>query len=127
MLLVEQQTAMGDRGYVPPVDATGAVQRPPAERDDTESPEHVEIEAYDHGSSSVWTNISVFRDFFLAAFSDGYQNVRQVTSLFFVGSSTSFAHLGSSFLCRVVFVAMASQPVATLAAVEGRSYRTKHH
>ncbi|KAL7570371.1 hypothetical protein ACA910_017209 [Epithemia clementina (nom. ined.)] len=76
MLLVRQQHT-GDHETVGADGSAGIIKGdvPRVEMDSPESDEHQsKIEQYKSNNTSLWNNISLFRDFFLAAFSDGYQN-----------------------------------------------------
>ena len=78
MLLVEQHKEAGDLGHHQRVShSSSSVERNEFALENRDAVvEQSEIGPYIHERSerSVWNDISVFRDFFLAAFSDGYQN-----------------------------------------------------
>lgn len=78
-MLVAQQTGTGQPDHESAGEDTsssiGESEVMPVEKDGAELHRQSTMEKYDGGSGSVWGNISIFKDFFLAAFSDGYQNV----------------------------------------------------
>lgn len=78
MILVEQHTGIRDLSHENVGGGSNARMKGddavPDQRNPTEPYEPSKKEEFNGRSGSIWQNISVFRDFFLAAFSDGYQN-----------------------------------------------------